>query len=176
MAAALVLIGAPGAGKTSVLEALTTLLEIDAVEFGWIESEQLSQGSPLLPASRWIPQLEALLALQRQAGRGLFLITATTENADELRAVREATGTGRVLVVCLSAPAQVVAARVAAREPDRWPGKQDLIAHARDLARSIPELGDIDLVIDTETPRAEDVARQIRDAMKAASLLDAART
>ena len=44
--AALVLIGAPGTGKSSVLEALMTLLEIDDVEYGAMESEQLSMGSP----------------------------------------------------------------------------------------------------------------------------------
>jgi chloramphenicol 3-O-phosphotransferase len=176
VAAALVLIGAPGAGKTAVLEALTTLLEIDGVRYGAIESEQLSRGLPLLTASEWTPQLEAVLALQRKAGRRLFLVTATTENVDELRAVIDATRVEPVLVVCLSAPPEVVAQRVAEREPDRWPGKQRLIAHARDLAGSLPLLDDIDLVIDTEPQDAEDVARQIRDAMQTGGMLTAVRT
>jgi hypothetical protein len=38
---AMLLTGAPGAGKTSVLEKLATLLEIEGVEFGALESEQL---------------------------------------------------------------------------------------------------------------------------------------
>jgi hypothetical protein len=47
------LIGAPGAGKTSVLEFPMTLMEIEGVEYGAIESEQLASGWPLLSASEW---------------------------------------------------------------------------------------------------------------------------
>jgi adenylate kinase len=43
---AVVLTGAPGAGKSSVLDRLATLLEIEGVEFGALESEQLGWGSP----------------------------------------------------------------------------------------------------------------------------------
>lgn len=175
MVAALILIGAPGAGKSSVLEALMTLLEIEGVEYGAIESEQLSLGSPLLPASQWTPQLEAVLALQRQAGRRLFLVAATTKDAVELDAVVSATCAERMLVVCLSAPAEIVAARLADREPDRWPGKQQLIAHARALARSIPTLEGVDLILETDARDVEAVARQILGAMKAGDLLTAGR-
>ena len=38
---AVVLTGPPGAGKSSVLEKLVTLLEIERIEFGALESEQL---------------------------------------------------------------------------------------------------------------------------------------
>jgi chloramphenicol 3-O-phosphotransferase len=112
-----------------------------------------------------------VLALQRGAGRKLFLITATPETADDLRLLIDAAGAERKLVVCLSAPAETVSARVADREPDRWPGKQRLIAHARKLAQAIPELDGIDLVLDTTTGDPDDVACDIRDAMKAAGLL-----
>jgi adenylate kinase len=173
MVAALVLVGAPGTGKSSVLKALMTLLEIDGVNYGAIESEQLSMGSPLLRASDWTPQLEAVLALQRGADRQLFLIAATTESVDELRAVVSATHAGLVLVVCLSAPAEIVATRLADREPDRWPGKEQLIAHARGLAQSMPNLDGIDVVIDTEHRAAEDVAAQVHETMRAGRLLTA---
>ena len=150
-----------------------TLLEIDDVEYGAMESEQLSMGSPLLPASQWTPQLEAVLALQRQIGRRLFLVAATAETADELRAVISATCADRVLVVCLSAPGETVASRLAGGEPDRWPGKQRLIAHARALAQSIPNLAGVDLVLETDSQEAEVVAARVRDAMKAAGLMTA---
>ena len=153
-----------------------TLLEIEAVEYGAIESEQLALGSPLLAANQWTPQLDAVLSLQRQAGRRVFLIAATAEDADELDGVVSATHAERVLVVCLSAAPAIVAARLAAREPDRWPGKQRLIAHARALAESMPRLDGVDLVVETETRDAETVARQVRDAMKVGDLLSAGRT
>jgi hypothetical protein len=69
--AALIIIGAPGSGKTSVLDALCTLLEIEGVEFGAIESEQLARGWPWLTAERWTAQLAAVISLQRDAGRRL---------------------------------------------------------------------------------------------------------
>jgi predicted ATPase len=87
---AVLLTGAPGAGKTSVLEKLATLLEIEGVEFGALESEQLGWGSPWLSGELWLGQLRAVLDLQRQAGRRRFLIAATTETSDDLAAVRDA--------------------------------------------------------------------------------------
>ena len=69
MSDALVLIGGPGSGKSSVLEALGTMLEIDGVQFGAIETEQLARGWPWLNATQWMPQLEAVIELQRRCRR-----------------------------------------------------------------------------------------------------------
>jgi gluconate kinase len=169
--AAVVVIGAPGAGKSSVLEALATLHDIEAVEHGAIEAEQLSLGRPLLPASSWVPQLDAILSLQRQAGRRRFLISATVEAAEDLAAVRNATVAELLLVVCLAASTETVAARIDAREPDHWPGKAPLIARARQLASTTPRLPGIDLVISTEQRAAEDVAAEILQAMRGRGML-----
>jgi gluconate kinase len=167
VAAALVLTGAPGAGKSSVLEALTTLLEIDGVEFGALESEQLAWGSPWLPDDHWLRALAQLIALQREAGRELFLVAATTETAAELRAVQDALAVETVVVVCLRAAPGTVAARIAERESDAWPGKQWLIAHAAELAESIPSIEGLDLIVDTDGRDAADVAREVRAAVPA---------
>jgi len=161
----LVLIGAPGAGKSSVLEALTTRLEVRGTAYGAIESEQLAWGWPLLGAESWIAQLAAVIGLQRQSGRTLFLIAATTETADQLRGVLTALNADVVLVVCLIATPKIVAARIEEREPDRWPGKERLIRHARELARTIPLIETIDLQINTEDREADDVAAEIHDAL-----------
>jgi hypothetical protein len=44
---AVLLTGPPGVGKSSVLDRLVTLLEIDGVKFGGLESEQLGRGAPV---------------------------------------------------------------------------------------------------------------------------------
>lgn len=161
MSAALIITGAPGAGKSSVLEALGTQLEIEGVPYGALESEELARGLPPLPRDVWLSQLAAVTALQRNAGRELMLIVATTEDELELRGVIDAAGANESLVVCLAAAAEVVAQRIAEREPDRWPGKAALIAHARALAQTSPQLPGIDLVISTEGRDAVDAAIEL---------------
>jgi predicted ATPase len=98
MSAALILTGSPGSGKSSVLDALRTLLEIDATVFAAIESEQLARGWPWLALSDALPQLAAVTALQRAAGRELFLVVATTETPLELQGVIDALAADRVSV------------------------------------------------------------------------------
>jgi gluconate kinase len=166
MVAAVILIGAPGSGKSAVLDALATRLEIEGVAHGAIESEELARGLPLLPADAWIDQLAAVLRLQREGGRRLFLIAATTESNDELRGVVTAAGADVTLTVCLVAPADLLAERLERREPDRWPGKQRLIAHARELASTIPRLRGIDRLIDTSERDAEEVALEVYAEMR----------
>lgn len=173
MSGALILIGGPGSGKSSVLDALSTMLEIDQVRFGAIETEQLARGWPWLNAAQWIPQLEAVVELQRRAGRQTFLVVATPETEQELRAVVDAVGVEQVVVVCLSAPADLAAGRVAEREPDSWPGKLSLVEHARKLAREIPSLGGIDLVLSTVDQQAAEVATEVKRLLAAKGILRA---
>jgi hypothetical protein len=169
--AALILTGAPGSGKTTTLLELGTRLEIAGQPYGAIESEQLAMGSPLLSSERWIPQLAAVLALQREAGRRFFLVAATVESAADLRSVVAATGADRVLVVCLRAGADVLAARIDAREPDTWPGKEALIEHTRELASVAPAIEGVDLVVDTEQCGDGEVVAQVLDALVEAGML-----
>jgi adenylate kinase len=147
---AIVITGPPGAGKSSVLARLTTLLEIEGVAFGALESEQLGWGSPWLEDEPWLAQLAAVMRVQREAGRRLFLIVATTETTDGLTAVHEAIAAERRITVLLQAAPETVAARIAEREPDLWPGKQRLVAHARELAVTMEALAGVDIRLQSE--------------------------
>jgi predicted ATPase len=70
---AVVLTGAPGAGKPSVLQQLADLLEGEAITFGALDSEQLAWGAPWLDNEPWLAQLRAIFEIQRRAGRSRFL-------------------------------------------------------------------------------------------------------
>src|ERR1039458_7890589 len=85
MSGTIILTGAPGSGKTSVLDALSTLLEIDGIRFGAIETEQLARGWPWLTPREWLPPLAGVLSLQRRAGRDTFFVVATTETGPSFR-------------------------------------------------------------------------------------------
>ena len=154
-----------------MLEALSTLLEVDEVAFGALESEQLAWGWPWLAVSEWLPQLAAVVSLQRATGRRLFLVAATTETQLELQGVIDALAVERVIVVCLSAGPEAVATRIADREPDAWPGKAPLISHARVLAESIPSIAGIDSIICTEGRSPIDVAGEINVLLRDHDLL-----
>jgi chloramphenicol 3-O-phosphotransferase len=164
LTAAIVITGAPGAGKSSVAQAFTTLLDNAGVEHGAIESEQLAWGTPWLDVALVHEQLAAVLALQRGYGRRLFVVVATTETQEDLDSLLAAIGASRTFVVCLAAPAEVCAARVRAREPERWAGRDALAAHARELASVVPALPGVDLVLSTDGRGAEAVARELLDA------------
>jgi chloramphenicol 3-O-phosphotransferase len=163
MSGTLILTGSPGSGKTSVLEALGSLLEIDRVAYGALETEELARGWPPVDRDEWLRQVCAVILLQREAGRGTLLVVATTETDEELQAIVDVVADDRVLVVCLSAPGEEAARRVAEREPDFWPGKAALVEHARTLANDIPLLRRVDVVVATDRRRAEDVAGEVRE-------------
>jgi broad-specificity NMP kinase len=168
---AVIITGAPGAGKSSVAEGLATRFEIAGVEFGALESEQLGWGLPWLASELVVRQLSAVLDLQRQFGRTMFLIVATTETSEELVAVLEAIGADRVATVLLTASPDVVAPRIDDREPDGWPGKQRLIAYARQLAASMQELTGVDVRVPTDDRTADDVAADVFSALQTLGIL-----
>jgi ribosomal protein S18 acetylase RimI-like enzyme len=166
-AAVVVITGAPGAGKTSATEALSGLLAGEGVAHAAFETEQLAWGEPWPALTETLPQLSAVCALQRAAGRRLLLLVATTETEAELHALLAATGAPRRLVVCLAVAPETASARVAAREPDWWAGKPALVAHAAELAAAIPALPGVDVVVSGEGRDAREVAREVRGALAA---------
>jgi chloramphenicol 3-O-phosphotransferase len=159
--AAIVITGAPGSGKSSVAQAFTTLLDNAGIEHGALESEQLAWGTPWLPDALVHEQLAAVVRLQRGYGRRRFVVVATTETQSDLDGLLEAIGAERTFVACLRVPGEVAAARVLAREPERWAGRRALAEHARELAGAIPLLPGVDLVLDTDGRAADDVAAEL---------------
>jgi hypothetical protein len=161
MTRALLITGPPGAGKSSALDRLSTRLEQERIPYGAVEADELARGWPFSEFSEWAPRLGLVCGSMRRAGRELLLVVATVETDAQLAGAVSAIGAASTTVVCLSAAPSTVAARVAAREPDDWPGKAWLVTHAAAVAAEIPRLTGIDAVIDSETTGPAEIAERL---------------
>jgi broad-specificity NMP kinase len=165
---ALVLTGPPGAGKTSVLEALSDALVDDDVRHAAIETEALTSAHPALDDERWFAHVAAACALYREDGYELLLVVATVEGAPDLRRLLEAVAAGEHAVVRLEAAPATLAQRIAAREPAGWSGLGALIDASARLTPVIAGLDGVALALSTEAEDPRAVAERIRDAFPTA--------
>jgi hypothetical protein len=102
--------------------------------------------------------------LYRRIGYDLLLATATVEDQEDLDDVLAAIGADEHAVVRLEAAPVTLRRRVVDREPDGWPGLDELVAAVERLSPVIAGLDGIALVLSTEGARPEDVAERIRAA------------
>jgi predicted ATPase len=162
MVRAIVITGAPGAGKSTVLEALAGLLDNAKVPHAVLESEQFAWGYPWLDEETAYEVLAVAVEALKARGRDLFLIAGTTETDAHIAAITAAIAADETTVVCLTAAPETTARRVFEREPPEWLGRDELVAHSAVLAAQIPALRGIDLRVSTEGREAPDVAAEIR--------------
>ena len=161
---ALVLTGPPGAGKSSVLEALSDALVDDDIAHASVETEALTSTHPPLDDAQWLGHVQAACRLHRSQGQRLLLVAATVETDADLRGVLSAVGADKHVVVRLEAAPATLARRIVEREPEGWSGLDELVAASARLGPVIAGLDGIELALSTEDARARDVAAQIRDA------------
>jgi ribose 1,5-bisphosphokinase PhnN len=161
---ALVLTGPPGAGKTSVLEALSDALAGDDIMHAAVEAEALRWAHPGLSDEQEMRHLAAMCALFRDAGHRVLLVGQTIETDADLARLLEAVGADEHLVVRLEAEPATLVERIVARERESWSGLAGLVEHAQELAATMPAVQGVDIVLSTEGQRAESVAERIRAA------------
>jgi chloramphenicol 3-O-phosphotransferase len=162
---AVVITGPPGAGKTTVLSALTDALSDDGVPHAAVESEALRWAHPALTYEQEMRNVKAVCALYREYGRELMLIGQTIETDDDLAEILDALGADESFVVRLEANPATLAERIIQRESDGWPGLSELVEHAQQLAATVPAAESINLVLSTEGQPPDTVAAQIREAL-----------
>lgn len=162
---ALVLTGPPGAGKTSVLEALSDALTADDVRHATVEVEALTSAHPPLHDDQWAMPVAAICGLYRRFGYHLLLVTATVESAEDLRVVVAAVGADAHAVVRLEAEPETLRQRIIEREPETFSELDQLVAASARLSRVIASLQAITLALSTEGRRPAEVAADIRDAL-----------
>lgn len=161
---AVVITGPPGAGKGSVLTALSDALSDDDITHAAVEVEALVWAHPALSDEQWSRHVRLACGLYRDAGYELLLVAQTLETDDDVAQMLAAIGAEDVLLVRLEARPDILGERIVAREPASWSGLRGLVDHARDLAESMPALAGVDLVLSTDDQRPEDVAARLRAA------------
>jgi broad-specificity NMP kinase len=159
---AIVITGAPGAGKSTVLQAFTGLLDNDQVPFAAFETEQFAWGYPWLEEEAAYAVVAVAVEALKVRGRSLFVVSATTETDAHIEALRAALAAERTTVVCLTAAPETTSRRVLEREPPEWLGRDELVAHSAVLATQIPALRGIDLHVSTDGREPRTVAEEIR--------------
>ena len=157
------LTGPPGAGKTSVLEALSDALCAEDVRHATVEVEALTSAHPPLDDDQWPAPVEAVCGLYRRFGYELLLVTATVESDDDLRGLLGAIGADEHFVVRLEAEPETLSRRIIEREPDTFTELDELVAAAARLSPVIAGLDGIALALSTERERPTAVAKRIRD-------------
>jgi hypothetical protein len=165
---ALVLTGAPGAGKSAVLEALSDALVDDDVQHAAIEVEALTSAHPALDGEQWLAPVAAVCGLYRDFGYEVLLVVVTVESAGDLRGIVDAVGPDEHVVVRLEAEPETLRRRIIAREPEGWSGLDGLVAASERLRPVIAGLDGIALAVSTEGERPAAVAARIRDEFPAA--------
>ena len=158
------LTGAPGAGKTSVAEALSDLLVVEDVRHALVETEALTSAHPPLPDEQWLMPVRSVCELYRSFGYPLLLIAVTVESVTELGDLLAAIGADEHAVVRLEAEPQTLRRRIVEREPAGWSGLDELLAASARLSTVIAGLDDVALALSTEGQRPPAVAERIRDA------------
>jgi hypothetical protein len=161
---AVVLTGAPGAGKSSVLTALADALSDDDIRHAAVEVEALVWAHPALSDEQWTRHVQVVCGLHREAGHELLLIAQTVETDKDMTRLKQAVSADEYLLVRLEAQPATLVERIIDREPESWSGLPELVEHAQQLAASMPALRGIDLVVSTEGQHPETVAQRIRDA------------
>jgi predicted kinase len=161
---AILICGAPGAGKSAALTALTDALTDADVRHAAFEVDELTRAHPPVLASRLFSHAGLMAEAYRDAGHDLLLVAATIESQWSLQALSDAIGATTRFVVRLEADPDTLRRRITEREPAGWSGLRSLVAAAEPLAKTHAKLEQIDLTVSTETADPGAIAAEIRRA------------
>lgn len=161
-----VITGPPGAGKTTVLTALTGLLEADDIRFAAVELDALALVHPWPDDHAAFDHLAYVAASFRRRGYPTLLVGATVVNREYLRRLLDAVAAVDVMLVRLDAPTELLRKRIARREPPEWVGLLRLLEAAGTIATELAALPGFDLILNTEHCDPRTLAAAIRTALR----------
>ncbi len=161
---AVVVNGAPGAGKTACLMALSDALVKDEVSHAAIDADEVAWAYPYPSNQDRFELLRASWEAHRRAGHDLLLVAEVVESTDELVALLEAVGTDDHLHVVLESSPPTLRRRIVEREPPNWSGLDYLLREMERYAVVLKELDGVHVVCNTEQLTPDEVTARIRAA------------
>ena len=161
---AVVVNGAPGAGKTACLMALSDALVVDEIRHAAIDVDELAWAYPYPSNAERFALLHAGWEAHRRAGHDLLLVAEVVESNDELVQLLDAVGADDHLQVLLESSPATLRKRIIEREPPGWSGLEYLLGEMERYAVVLKELDGLHARLDTEQLGPDEVAAQIRAA------------
>jgi RNase adaptor protein for sRNA GlmZ degradation len=158
---AVIITGAPGAGKSSALTALSDLLGDDEIPHVTIELDDLARGWPWRYPPAAYEGLAAFMSVQRTE---LLVAAATITSREDLARLLTAAGCDAHLLVRLHAQPDTLRRRIRARETIPWSGLEALVDRAETLQERMAALEGVHLALDSESATPQALAQTIRSA------------
>jgi cytidylate kinase len=159
---AVLITGAPGAGKTTYLTALTDALADDEIAHAVIDADDVSWAYPYPDLAARAEYLGRASGAHRDRGHDLMLVGEVVESGEHLAQLLAAVGADDHMLVRLTAPYLLLRQRILAREPVEWSGTDHLLEETKRWARVIDELDGAHLTVDTVRTSPSRAAALIR--------------
>jgi chloramphenicol 3-O-phosphotransferase len=159
---AVVITGAPGAGKSVCLMALSDMLVVDELAHAVIDVDEVAWAFPYPSNEERFELARAAAETHRVQGKELLLVAEVVESDDELAQLIGAVGADGHLLVLLRAPLETLRRRILEREPPGWSGLDYLLGETKRWAVALEELDGVHLALDTDALTPGEAAARIR--------------
>jgi energy-coupling factor transporter ATP-binding protein EcfA2 len=159
-----VLTGPAGAGKTTVLTALSDALIDDEIPHAAVDVDEIAWAFPFPSLAQRSEHLRAWCTAHLQAGHDLLLASEVIESPDHLGEILASLHAGDHLLVRLEAAVATLRQRIIAREPPGWSQLDWLLEDAERTHVTLAGLEGVHLVLDTERLTTAEITTRIRAA------------
>jgi len=154
--------GAPGAGKTACLMALSDALVKDEIGHAVIDVDEVAWAYPYPSDAARLALLGTSWEAHRRAGHKLLLVGEVVESTDALGELLASVGADDHLHVRLEAPPRTLRRRILEREPPGWSGLEYLLNEMERWAVVLKDLDGVHLALDTDALSPGECAARIR--------------